>query len=461
MNILVINISLRPQSPVKLFPIGLGYVTTAIKNAGFAFDLLDIDAHRHTDHEVETLIRKKKYDVVCMGCIVTGYKIVKSLASVIKKCHPHATIVVGNSVASSIVDTLLTRTRVDIAVMGEGDDTIVDLLGALNGAKSINDVPGICFLKDGSVFTTAQRQLINDISSLPNIDFSIFDVDAYIATSRYGAHDPMPIPREDVRALPVNTARGCIASCGFCYHVFKGKPYRYRSPDSIVMEIKSLIETYDLNYIQFWDELTFFMKKQADEFVQKILDEDLHFYWVASCRADLFDSEEDLPLLEKMKAAGCLGLGYSLESADPEILKAMKKNITVEKFARQTRLLQKAGLATLTSLVLGYPQETPETIKKSFDCCIENNIYPSVGYLLPQPGSEMYDYVVSHGYITDEEEYFLRMGDRQDLRLNLTGMTDEEFESNVSQGLKRCNDVLKLGLKDGELIKTQHFRSKK
>jgi len=83
MNILVINVSLRPQSPIKLFPVGLGYIATAMKYAGYDFDVLDIDAHRYSDAEVERFIRNKQYDVVCMGCIVTGYKIVKSLAALI------------------------------------------------------------------------------------------------------------------------------------------------------------------------------------------------------------------------------------------------------------------------------------------------------------------------------------------------------------------------------------------
>ncbi len=123
MNILVINVSLRPKSPVKIFPIGLGYITTAMKNAGFDFDLMDIDAHRYTDEQVERLIRKKNYDVVCMGCIVTGYRIIKALASVVKQYHPYCKIIVGNSVATSIVDTLLTRTKADIA------ENLLDILG--------------------------------------------------------------------------------------------------------------------------------------------------------------------------------------------------------------------------------------------------------------------------------------------------------------------------------------------
>jgi radical SAM superfamily enzyme YgiQ (UPF0313 family) len=222
-----------------------------------------------------------------------------------------------------------------------------------------------------------------------------------------------------------------------------------------------LIEKYNLNYILFWDELTFFSKKQTLALVEKILEERLTFYWVANCRGNLFDSDEDIDLILKMKEAGCLSVGYSLESADPAILKAMNKHVQVEQFSRQTGLLQKAGLHAATSLVLGYPQETPETIKKTFNCCIGNRIYPSVGYLLPQPGSGMYDYAVEHGYITNEEEYLLKMGDRQDLRLNMTQMTDVEFESNVVDGVRRCSQALGLDLPEENLIKTMYYRSAK
>jgi anaerobic magnesium-protoporphyrin IX monomethyl ester cyclase len=460
MNLLIINISLRPESPKKLFPVGLGYIATSIKRAGFIFDLLDIDAHRYSDVQIKDFIHKKKYDVVCMGCIVSGYKTIKFLSSVIKAYHPSSQIIVGNSVATSIPETLLSKTEADIAVMGEGDITIVDLLKAIAEKRPLEEVSGICFKMNGKLIQTKSRPMIKDISTVPFIDFSIFDVEVYIEGSRNNVPEPLPMPREKIRGLPTNTARGCIADCTFCYHVFKGMPYRFRNADSIVSEIKSMIEQYGLNYLFFYDELTFFSKKQTLTFVQKIIDEGLHFYWTADCRAGLFDREEDIAIMEKMKQAGCTGIGYSLESSDAGILEAMNKKITLEQFRRQTELFHKAGIQTWTGLVFGYPQETPETIQKTFDCCIENGMYPSVGYLLPQPGSPMYAYAKNHGYIPDEEDYLMKMGDRQDLRINLTRMSDDEFKGHVAEGAKRCSQELGIGLKDSELIKTQYYRAK-
>lgn len=458
MNILIINVSLRPNSPVKMFPVGLGYIATAIKNAGFAFDFLDIDAHRPSNAEIERFIRSKQYDVVCLGCIVTGYKIVKDLAALIKEHHPAAKIIVGNTVASSIDRTLLTKTKVDIAVMGEGDITVIDLLHALDTGRPLEDVPGISFLQDAKVLRTPDRPVVKDLSSLPFIDFSLFDVDIYLANCKEYISDPLPIPREQVRMLPVNTARGCISKCTFCYHAFYRKPYRKRPIGNILTEVSMLIEKYRINYVGFSDELTFYSKKQTLEFIQAILASGLKFYWVGNCRAGLFDHDDDLEILTKMKQAGCHGLAYSLESADSQILLAMNKKITVDQFSKQTELAYRAGLPVWTSLVLGFPQETPETITKTFDVCIKNRIYPSIGFLLPQPGSPMYDYAVEHGFIQDEEKYLLKMGDRQDLLVNLTSMSDEEFESLVLGEAKRCNEALKIGLPKDRFIKTQYYR---
>ena len=458
MNILVINTSLRPESLVKLFPIGLGYVVTAMKRAGFKFDLVDIDVYHYTDQEMDKLIDKKQYDVVCMGCIVTGYKIVKNLAKKIRRIHPEATIVVGNSVATSIPDILLTKTESDIAIMGEGDIAIVELLHALTNRTSLHAIAGICFIEQGQVVRTTPRPAIKDISTLPFVDFSIFDIEHYIENSKQQVNDPLPIPREQVRALPINTARGCIAKCTFCYHVFKDAPYRYRSPQVIVNEIRDMIEKYQLNFIFFSDELTFFSKKQAFELVDAILASGLKFYWTGTCRADLFDSEDDVYLIERMKQAGCIGMAYSLESSDADILKSMNKHITIEQFSKQTELIQMGGLPTWTSLVFGYPQETPETIKKTIDCCIDNKIYPSAGYLLPQPGSYMYEYAMEKKFIVDEEKYLLQLGDRQDLRINLTTMTDDVFQENIIQAMKWCNESLHVGLAEDKLIKTQYYR---
>jgi radical SAM superfamily enzyme YgiQ (UPF0313 family) len=139
----------------------------------------------------------------------------------------------------------------------------------------------------------------------------------------------------------------------------------------------------------------------------------------------------------------------------------MNKNSKPEDFSRQCRILRKAGLYSWTSIVLGYPIETKESVRETIDCCIENGIYPSTGYLLPQPATPMYQYAKDHGFITDEEEYLLNLGDRQDLGLNMTQMSDEEFKETVLAALEEGRGRLGLDIGKDSLIKTGYYRYRK
>jgi len=176
-------------------------------------------------------------------------------------------------------------------------------------------------------------------------------------------------------------------------------------------------------------------------------------YWIADVRADMF-KETDLELLHQLKASGCLDLGYSLESGNQEILNHMNKKITPTDFIHQRQVLEQAGIRTNTSIVLGYPEETKESIQDTFNVLAEARIYPSAGYLLPQPGTPMYDYAKEKGIIKDEEEYLLNMGDRQDFRVNLTSMSEQEFVAEVENQLDILATKLNIKLEKSKLIKT-------
>jgi len=458
-KVLLINISLRPKRELKIFPIGLGYIATAINNAGFNLEILDLDNLRLSDIEVEEFIKNADFNVVAMGCIVTGYKFVKKISEIIKK-YKDVPIIVGNSVASSIPHIIMNKTKVDIGVVGEGDRTIIEILEALRDDKSLDEVKGIFYKKNDNIVFTPPREIIQNLDDLPFIKYDLFDIDSYLEKGKYQIPEPYPIEFEKIKAIPVNTARGCPFKCSFCFHVFRNEKYRTRSIEHISQEIKFLIEKYGVNYVLFSDELTLFSKKRAHQLADYIISNKLDFFWIADCRAGLF-REEDIDLALKLKKSGCVALGYSLESADEAILAEMNKKITVKDFIIQTRVLKKAGIYTSTSLVIGYPQETPETLQKTFDVCYDEHIYPSAGYLLPQPGTPIYDYALEIGKIKDEEKYLLKMNDRQDFQINLTNMNQEDIESIVKMNLKKISEKLNLNLEEEKLIKSGHYRQEK
>lgn len=460
MNIVLININIRPYMDKAYFPIGLAYVATAMEKAGYKFDIIDIEAHRHTDDELENLLRAKAYDVVAFGTLVSGYKYAKKVAEIARRTNKDALIVAGNSVASSISEHLLRNTEVDIAVKGEGEITMCKILRAVDERTPFEDIKGVAFLKDGKLVDTGYEAPI-DIKEIHYPNWELFDIRLYLEKAKADIRAPYPLPKEQLAAFVVNTARGCPYHCSFCYHNFWYTKYRYRSPESIIDEIAVLNKRYGVNYINFFDELTFFNRKQIGEFVDKLLASGLEVYWNADIRSDLF-KRSDADLLKKVKQAGCQSLGYSLESGNPEILKSMNKKLTVENFKEQKIALEEAGITTLTSLVLGYPEETLETIKQTFDVCYDLNMFPSAGYLLPQPGTPMMEAARKKGYADDLEDYLMKMGDRQDLRFNLTNIPDDELSDAIGSHLKRISEKLELGFSSEKLMKTHtHITSRR
>jgi len=453
MNIVIVNPSVRPYMDKAYFPTGLCYIGTVMQQAGYEFDVIDVEAHRYSEEKLEELFGKKFYDIILMGTLVSAYKYAKSILEIARKLNPNATIVVGNSIASSIPEHLLTHTQADIGVKGEGEVVILNLLKALENNTPLEGVKGIVFLRDGKLVDTGYEESIQDIDTIPLPNWDIFDMEVYLSKAILDVSEPYPMPVEQIRPFIVIASRGCPYRCTFCYHVFHYTKYRYRSMDNVFLEIDQLQKRYGVNYITFYDELTFFNQKRLEDFVEAKIARRSDFYWRGYTRGGVF-KEKDLPLLIKARENGCLGLFYALESGNPDILKAMNKHMKVEDFIEQKRVLDKAKIPSRTFLVIGFPGETLDTLKQSFDVCYEVGIYPSVGYLLPQPQTPIFDLAVEKGLIANLEDYLIRMGDRQDLTINLSGIPDAVLEEEVTKHLGRISDKLELGFKRGQLIKT-------
>ena len=426
-----INICLRDDAKRRIIPVGLAYVLSAVKRAGMEFDLIDMDIEQMPMGELEAILAREHYDAIGLGCIVTGFRRVREIAALAKRIHPEAVFFAGNSVATSIPETLLRNTDVDYAVIGEGDVTVVELLRALEQGRNPDDVAGLAFLRKDRIHQTDERPLVRDLDDLPYPDWSIFDLDAY---HDYSLINVNVFNKAVSKSFPVSTARGCPHNCTFCYHVFKGKKYRRYSDDAIVVEMRRLHDDYGANYFAFWDELSFPTKKSIRGLLDRLEALEFSCGWDAPIRAGLL-TRDDLELIRDMRDSGCDNVSFSLENADETILAAMNKNISVSQFEEQAHVLHKGGVTPLTSVIFGYPQETPESIRKTIEVCERCDIYPSVGFLLPLPGTPIYQWARKHGYIPDEVEYLSRIGDRQDFHINLTGMEDKEFVDTVTEAL--------------------------
>ncbi|MDJ0787991.1 MAG: radical SAM protein [Myxococcota bacterium] len=463
MRILFINPNLRPGNPVRYLPVGIAYVMTVVKQAGYDFDLLDIGLHDHDDASVEAFLERERYDVVLTGSIVTHYKWMKWLTRAIRRTQPEATIVVGNSVAGSVPEVFLENSEADVAVIGEGEYTTLALLDCLKAGGGLHEVAGIAFRGgDGGVVRTARRPAA-PIDSIPRIDWELFDVERYFEITDASAFGREEDGSKRWRTMPVATARGCVFSCTFCHIVYKHDAYRHRCTEDVVSEVDDLIERYGANYINFWDDLTFYKLSQAEKIVDGLLASKHRFSWSAAVRTDLFGNPKipyakRLEVARKFKEAGCVALGYSLESGNQQILEMMEKHIQADYFAEQVAILRDVGITSNTSVVFGYPIETRETMRETFSMCESVGVYPSVGFLLPLPDTGMYTYARKHGFIEDENAYLDSITERQDICINMTQMEDQEILDEIQRGCGRLNEKLELGLSEDSYVRTGGYR---
>ena len=456
-KILFINPSLRLKSPTKFLPVGIASVMTYLDSHNIDFDFLDVDINELEDSQIEDYLDRNRYDIILSGSIVTHYKWMKWLTNTVKKYNRNSIVIIGNSVAGSIPKLFLENSSADVAILGEGEITCLELV-----KKIIEDAPwdkleGLAYKKkNGEVVVNKNRRGLKKLDDFPMINWQAFETEKYFQKSYAAAK---AIDDQKVRVMPVVTARGCAFRCTFCHFVFWNDPYRYRSPENILAEIKRNIELYNCNYISFWDDLSFASLPQAERFADAILASGLKFNWSAAVRVDLFgnpkhDYQRRLEVARKFKLSGCQSLGFSLESANSEILIMMNKRIEGQYFLDQVDVLDKVGITSMISVVFGYPIETPDTIAETFNMCLEARIYPSIGYLLPLPATGMYDYAIKNGFITDQTKYLDSITERQDLCLNMTQMGDEEVKNFIAEGAGNLNEKLNIGLNSGKLLKT-------
>ena len=367
----------------------------------------------------------------------------------------------------STPEVFLRNSAADFSVIGEGEFTCLELLQALRDGTPTNGVEGIAYLDDEGKFIQTPKRKACNINELPFVDWEIFDMERYFEKSDHAAAEGLVFEEsKSPRVMPVATARGCAFRCTFCHFVFWDDPYRFRTPQNILKEIQRNIEKYGATYINFWDDLSFASAHQVEKMCDEFLASGLKFKWLASVRVDLFSRanlspDDALKVAEKMKEAGCYDVGFALESGNQEILEMMNKKIDVNAFFETVNIFKKVGITVNTSVVFGYPTESKESIRQTFEQCLKASVYPSIGFLLPLPYTGMYDYAKQKGFITDEDRYLESITERQDICLNMTKMSDEEIMKEIKIGAKQLNDMLDLGLDENTYIKTKGYKNSK
>lgn len=277
----------------------------------------------------------------------------------------------------------------DIAVIGEGEITLLELLkNFIEDKKFIKSklemTKGIMFRDGDRIISTGQQEYIKELDNLP-----------------YPARDLVPMKEVYLkdqlnlfgvkRLVSIMTSRGCPYNCIFCGSPVQWGKVRFHTAKYVVDEIQSLVNKYQIDGIMFWDDLFIAPKERLKELVGRInekgLDKRLTFFGYA--RANLID-EEVCSLLQSINVKRLI---FGLESGSDRVLQYLKGgSITVSDNERAVRLCRKYDITTSSGFITGAPGETTEELKETFDFIKKNPLDNTQVYILtPYPGTKLWE----------------------------------------------------------------------
>lgn len=422
MKILLINAPIRLEAEPNCIPYGLATIASVLRNADHLVDIYDINALRHDKKEILQNIQAGDWDMIGLSGLITTYQFQKWLIREVKTLFPDVTVVSGGGLATSMKENLLYTTDVDLTVLGEGEKTMVQLCGALEEKRAWNRIPGIMFRRNGRVIETRPRTNIHHLDEIPFPAWDMLPMGIYLKNPIWGdtARNSSGF-KEGVqikRSMNIIASRGCPYACRYCYNLFGPSSYRIRSPENIMDEVEILVTQYGVDFIGFVDDNLMSSRKHILELCRRMTASPLTFKWGCHGRVNSAKPE----VLWKMAEAGCVWIGYGIESGSQTILDAMNKKVKIKEAEAAIINTRKAGIYANTTFIFGYPNETHRTVQETIDFKKKLNIQCGSFFATPYPGTSLYDEVKPR--IDDEIDYIKKLGDATRFSINLTRFDD-------------------------------------
>lgn len=371
-------------------PLGIGYLASSLKKNGFnQIKLLDGASMGISEEEFIRLVLNGSPDLIGISCMTASSPEAYRLARKIKKLS-NSLIVMGGPHATDFgKEILLDEESIDLVVMGEGEETVVELCNRLNERKDLLNIKGLIFRNKDKIIDNGSRISKGPLDDIPMPARELYDNSLYC---------PLPNSYKRLPSTTVITARGCLyRKCAFCYTGgMQGQSFRRHSVPRVTEEIKILVNNYGIREIQFLDSVFIVNKQWVNEFCEAITRENIDITWNCGARVDWVDPE----ILKVVAKAGCYSIFYGLESGNQDLLDIIEKGITIQQIKDAVKWTHEAGIETRGSFVLGLPGETPQKADKTIDLAIELDLtYAQFNLAFPFRGTKMYDFALDMGSV--------------------------------------------------------------
>ena len=383
----VIGRSIWQNIAAVMPPLGLAQMAACLRRSGHQVAILDAHAERVDLGQFAGRVEQLgQFDLVGITATTALIHNALELARMTRRTLPTAKIVLGGVHPTVLPEEVLAETAVDLVVRGEGELTIQEIADG----KCIEQIDGVSFRSGGGVKHNPDRELIEDLDSLPMPAYDLLPMDRYHPA--VGAAKRLP-------AASMLATRGCPGRCTFCYRLF-GSKLRSRSGLKIAQEVKHLQDNYGVREVCFYDDTFTAFKGELRRFCESLSVLNIDLTWSCFSRVDTVDED----LLVTMARAGCHQIMFGIESANEQVLQNIGKSADTAKAARAVRLTRKVGIDVRATFMLGNPGETEETMKETLAFAMR--LGPEIALFnitTPFPGTEMFDWAEEHGYLTTKD----------------------------------------------------------
>jgi len=370
-------------TPGASIPLGLANIGAILETNGYQVSIVDALAeglnvvkktkkYTRVGLSQEDLIKKINYykpDIVGISTMFTAYSSdAHDLAKLVKKVSPKTLIIFGGAHASILYKTVLQDKNVDLVVVGEGEETILEVVKKIDQKKDLKNISGIAIRdKQSKIILNPRRQPIIDLNSLPLPARHLLPMDIYIKDclenkNSYTMRSPW---------TTVVTSRGCPNNCIYCaVPTIWGRGWRPFSAKRIIGEIEFLVKRYGIKEIHFLDDNISVNRRRLEEICDGIIQKKLNIKW--TCPNGIAIWTLNKRILQKMKKSGCYRLTFGIESGHPETQKFIRKNLNLKKAKKIIKIANDLGIWTFSTYIIGFPYETKRAIETTFNYAIKS-----------------------------------------------------------------------------------------
>ncbi|MDD5676305.1 MAG: radical SAM protein, partial [Chitinivibrionales bacterium] len=374
----------RIDSPVLSLPVLAGMLLRYKHEV----KILDCNLFSDASRAVENEIRQFKPHVAGITVVTPLFKEMAVLAETVKKTDPTVTVVVGGPHVSAMPEEALALGTVDIVVIGEGDETILEIADQKERAA----IAGIAYCERGAVVRTQPRPPNLDLDKLPYPAWHLYDLKKYATSPLMSRRSP---------AGWLETSRGCPFNCCYCNKNVFGRHFRAKSPGRTVDEMASMLSA-GFKEIHIADDMFTTDIKRVKDICDEIVARKLRFPWatVTGIRVDRGDEE----MFAKMAAAGCYRVYLGIESGNQAVLDTIQKKITLDQVRRIIPMARKAGLEICGFFMFALPGETVAAMQDTIDFAVSLDLdFAKASITTPLPATALFKELDAAGRIKTKD----------------------------------------------------------